>query len=676
MANEKRTLILKTYKEGMTFAAVAKACGCTALYASSVLRKAGKTKGQPKKFKIKSIPPPPPKQKEVKDALAIYENIENISEEEFNGYPVEVQEAVRRVFKEKTLAGMEEMERRRTQEAIRYYRPNRAQAPFHYSRNLKGEIPRNRLLQGSNKVGKTKSGSAEDVAHALGFRPWLGEDDPNRKINISVPNNGLILGETLTNSVDKKLVPDILMFIPTKCFGPKGVESCTKRNNQGVIVRINIPFMPDGQKRCGSQIYFGSYDQTSDIQEGIDWHWIHYDEPPDHENYIALERGKVAYDGRSWLTMTPLKEPWIHDTLIENSEKDDNITVVHGEIWDNFDGFKCDKCGWYGERDGIKGEGEPARITMSLPNGGTWIWDTKEIECPGCHGKARDMQGFLKKDAIDDFIKKLDPDEYDARIKGNWKHLQGLVYGKLLDRNLHTIDDFNMANCIKAGWTTYEAVDPHDNRATCWMFFAVGPDNRQYGYDYLLASGSVSDIVRQVNMKRAMHGYKEPRWVVLDKKHGQKHNAALADGKSWQEELEKCGIKRLILSESSAGDVELGHKMVKEVLQLRFSSLQNKEIPGIMFFKKACGGDGGPIYQLWRYSYGDMGDKHDKNPNPKPKDLHKDFPDTIRYFVMAKPIYVDPQRIKANKKAMERRQQEFVNVRRNLYGYGDGRLVS
>jgi hypothetical protein len=611
---------------------------------------------------------PHPKEKEI-----VYD-VEKMTDEEIAALPPDEKERLKRKEQEELYALLAEFERRRTQEAIRYYRPNRAQAPFHYCRNLKGEIPRNRLLQGSNKVGKTKSGSAEDVAHALGYRPWLEKDDPNYKINISVPNNGLVLGETLTNSVDKKLVPDILSFIPTRCFGPKGVDDCTKRNNQGVIVRIKIPFKPDGVTRCGSVIYFGSYDQTSDIQEGIDWHWIHYDEPPDHDFYIAVERGKVAYDARSWMTMTPLKEAWIQDTLVENADKDDNISVVQGEIWDNFKGFKCDSCGWYGEQELITVDKWAVNVDIPLPNGGSWNWNTVEAKCPSCGGKARDMRGFLNKDAIDDFIKKLDPDEYEARIKGLPKHLQGLVYGKNLRRDLHVIEDFNMANCIKVGWTCYEAVDPHDNRNTCWSFFAVGPDNRKYMYDYLLAGGSVADIVRQVNIKRAMYGYKEPHWVVLDKKHGQKHNAALADGKSWQEELEKCGVRRIILSESSAGDVELGHKMVKEELQLRFSSLHGKEIPQFMMFKKACGGDGGPIYQMFRYSYGDMGDKHDKNPNPKPKDLHKDFPDTIRYFIMAKPVYIDPERTKANKKAMQKRQEDFVNVRRNMYGYNDRRV--
>ena len=503
-----------------------------------------------------------------------------------------------------------ELIRRREEESIRYYTPNRAQLKFHYARNRTGAICRNRVLQGSNKVGKTCAGITEDIAHALGYRPWLDPSHADYKVAVTVPNNGLILGETIVTSVDKKLVPELIRWLPKRTMYE------TRKNPQGVIVKVKIPFGLNGEK-CGSTIHLGSYDQPAETQEGIDWGWVHYDEPPPHENYIAVERGKIASDARSWMTMTPLKEPWILDQIIDQADMDDDISVTVGEIWDN-----------------------------SEENG-----------------------GVLKKEAIDEFIKKLDPDEYEARILGKWKHLAGLVYSKWWKDDVHIVDDFDMTKCFRQGWTPYESVDPHDNRSTCWLFGAIGPAERLYIYDYLLVSGTVAEIVQKVRVKRGIHGYADPRMVVLDKKHSQKHNAALADGKSWQSELEKQGIRRIELSDSKPGDVDFGHKKVKEWLEATFSTLYNKEMPRLMLFKNACGGKGGPIYQMKRYSYDDMGDLHEKNPNPKPKDLNKDFPDCIRYLVMKEPKYVDPQRAKSNKEAMNRRYEEFVGVRRRAYGY-------
>jgi hypothetical protein len=315
--------------------------------------------------------------------------------------------------------------------------------------------------------------------------------------------------------------------------------------------------------------------------------------------------------------MTPLKEAWILDDLVDKADMDADVHVTIGEIWDN------------------------AEI-----NG--WV---------------------LKQEAIDEFIKKLDPDEYEARILGKWKHLAGLVYGKWWRDEVHIIDDFNMERCFRSGWTPYEAVDPHDNRASCWLFGAMGTNDRLYIYDYLLVTGTVAEIAHKVRVKREMHGYANPHVVVLDKKHGQKHNMALAEGKSWQEELEKCGIKRIELSDSKPGDVELGHKMVKKWLEPTFSTLMNKEIPKVMFFRQGAGGEGGPIYQMKRYSYDDMGEKSEKNPNPRPKDLHKDWPDALRYMIMKEPRWLDPAKRKAANEALQRREAEFVGMRRRLYGY-------
>jgi hypothetical protein len=303
------------------------------------------------------------------------------------------------------------------------------------------------------------------------------------------------------------------------------------------------------------------------------------------------------------------------DQIVDKADMDDDVSVTIGEIWDN----------------------------------------------------AEENGGVLKKEAIEEFIKKLDPDEYEARILGKWKHLAGLVYAKWWKDDVHIIDDFNMERCIRAGWTPYESVDPHDNRGTCWLFAAMGPNDRLYVYDYLLATGTVEEIVQKVRVKRELYGYAQPRVVVLDKKHSQKHNQALAEGRSWQSELEKWGIKRIELSDSGPGDVELGHKKVKEWLEPRFSTLHNKEIPKLSFFKRGAGGEGGPIYQMKRYSYDDLGEKSEKNASPKPKDLHKDFPDTVRYLVMKEPRYVDPERKRAANEALKRREEAFMSMRRGIY---------
>ena len=196
--------------------------------------------------------------------------------------------------------------------------------------------------------------------------------------------------------------------------------------------------------------------------------------------------------------------------------------------------------------------------------------------------------GFLPRAGIENYLKKItDPDEREAREEGKWKHLSGLVY-KMLDRAVHIYPDFQ----IPPDWMRIEAVDPSDARPTRWLFGAVSPEeiivngklaNRIYWYTYLLANGSIDSIARSVKVKRAEHNYREPEMVILDAKFGVRETKTLEGSTSWEEQLQHAGIKRIVLSHSGPGDVDLGHKRVKEYLQPHYSAVKDKSFPGMMF---------------------------------------------------------------------------------------------
>jgi phage terminase large subunit-like protein len=155
----------------------------------------------------------------------------------------------------------------------------------------------------------TYMGIAEDVAFAMGYRPWLKEDDPDYFIKeIKVPNQGLVAGETLVHSIAEKIEPQFKMLIPDFC------EPVFKPGSTGVCIRIKIPFDTNG-KACGSEIFLRSYDQRAATYEGIDYSWMHWDEPPSEDILKAAERGKTVTNAPSWFTMTPLKEPFIYNTF-------------------------------------------------------------------------------------------------------------------------------------------------------------------------------------------------------------------------------------------------------------------------------------------------------------------------------------------------------------------------
>ncbi len=182
---------------------------------------------------------------------------------------------------------------------------NEPQTRFIRVKNSKGFTPRRRIAEMGNKCGKTHIGIAEDISHMMGFRPWLKESDPDYRINIKVPNVGLVAGETVMHSIAEKIYPTFRELVPDYC------KPVFKAGPTGVPIKMTLPIDVWG-KKCGSECYFRSYDQRADTFEGIDMQWFHADEPPPEDVLQAIERGKVVTNAPSWYTMTPLKEAFFY----------------------------------------------------------------------------------------------------------------------------------------------------------------------------------------------------------------------------------------------------------------------------------------------------------------------------------------------------------------------------
>jgi len=494
-------------------------------------------------------------------------------------------------------------------------RMNRIQEPFIRCRNRDGRTPKRRILECGEKVGKTRIGICEDIAHAMGFRPWLDETDPDYKISVRIPNQGLVGCMTIAQSVSAKIEPDLEAMIPAHC------ASVWKRDTTGALKSVTLKYDYLG-RACGSTMHIRSYNQLAETFLGIDYDWYHWDEPPPEKVLVAAERGKVVTNAPSWFTMTPLSEAYMYDRFsvkaFNGGGTDQEIAIFHGSMWDNCQDW-CRKCDEYIPKNDPVNIGDPSK-------------ERPVNNCPKCGG----VMGFIPRAGILEYLKMFsDPDELASHIEGKWAHLSGLVY-KELDRQVHLYKDFQ----IPKDWMRIEAVDPHDSRPTRWLFAAVSPEdiqiagkpaNRIYVYAYLLANGNVDEIVRQVKVKRAEHNYSEPAFAILDAKYGARTQL---NDTSWEDELDKAGIGRIRLSHSEAGDISLGHKRVKEYLKPHYSAVKGKEVPALMFAEDGCRGDRGPIQDCWNYQW--------KPGTDKPEEAYKDFPDTVRYIALEQPVYAPP----------------------------------
>jgi len=137
-----------------------------------------------------------------------------------------------------------------------FLKMNRAQEPFIRIRNARGRTPRTRLFESGNQVGKTTIGVAEDIAHAMGFRPWLTKDDPDYKIAVRIPNNGIVGCEVAGQTLAQRIEPEFMSLIPAYCY------PVTTRYSDGSIKSLTLTNDFNGNP-CGSTIHFRSYVQGS-----------------------------------------------------------------------------------------------------------------------------------------------------------------------------------------------------------------------------------------------------------------------------------------------------------------------------------------------------------------------------------------------------------------------------
>jgi len=297
---------------------------------------------------------------------------------------------------------------------------------------------------GSNRSGKTVCGVNEATSHSLGYRPWLPQDHPLRIVRLTngqpipVPNVGRIIAQNYEQAIRQTIMVKI------DEWAPRQEIDHIEKNTRGIPVGIHW--------KNGSVMHLMSNDQDDMAFEGPSGHWAWFDEPPERNKYTGISRGLVDYEGHSWLTMTPLTQPWINDVLVSRSgDPDGDIQMFRFSIWDN----------------------------------------------------CTDRGGYLTPEAIRAFLSDLDEREIEARLHGNFLHLAGLVYKEWKPRPPFWVP----WQPIPSSWPRVCVVDPHPRKPIAVMWGACSPSNIWYFYRTLFDRSLVT--VRDVADKiRHLEGWK------------------------------------------------------------------------------------------------------------------------------------------------------------------------
>lgn len=331
-----------------------------------------------------------------------------------------------------------------------------------------------RLVLGSNRSGKTATGAVEAIAHSLGYRPWLSEDDPLRIVRlpngepIPVPNVGRVLAQNYRQAVNQTIWPKYQEWAPMHLI--KKIV----RNAQGIPTEL--------YSTNGSITYFMSDDQDDLAFEGPAGHWAWIDEPCGYRKYTGLKRGLVDYGGHLWMTMTPLGAFWLNETIVERAENPDSgVTLFKFSIWDNL-----------------------------IENG-----------------------GYLSRAAVEEFLSDLREDELEARLHGNFIQLAGRVYKEWQPREPYWVDPFD----IPLSWPRVVVIDPHPRKPIAVLWLAVSPDDQVYCYrelnDRMLIT--IEDVANRIKqLEREVTGEPEPVVLRIIDSSSQQQERTSGETVKWQ----------------------------------------------------------------------------------------------------------------------------------------------
>lgn len=317
---------------------------------------------------------------------------------------------------------------------LEFFTPSKQQEPFF--EDLKDESKKIYVILGGNRSGKSEALVAAICCLIERRYPWkqkmeISLSEYKRYYDMLAKKEGTllrfrkpmrirVLGEDYEKSIGQVLLPKFFKFLRPELIAAK------RKGQMGVINQIICT--------TGDIIDFLTYSQDPSNMEGWSGHVVAFDEPPPRPVFIANSRGLVDYAGITIMAMTPLKEPWIADELVNTG--DQTISVYTFRSRDN---------------------------------------------------------PFIDQNSLDEFEKRLTDEEKETRLNGKFLHLQGLVF-KEYDPKIHRIPVFDLPK----NFTHYVAIDTHPRTEQALLFAAVSPRNEIYCTHEVFKHGTPEEVVEWI----------------------------------------------------------------------------------------------------------------------------------------------------------------------------------
>lgn len=230
-----------------------------------------------------------------------------------------------------------------------------------------------------------------------------------------------------------------------------------------------------------------TYDQNIKEFESVTLGWAWFDEPPPEAIFKATV-SRMRRGGIIFITATPLTgSAWMYDQILINPVE--------------------------GQRDFVEAD--------------------VEANC-----KQHGVRGILEHEHIEKMIAEYSEEDKQARVKGKFQHLTGLVH-KTFNRKIHVIPPFDVNY---KDFSVIERLDPHPrvNDAVLWM--ATDKNGTKYVIDELWGDWSTEELVRRIKKKASDYRVIDRRadpWIFNETKHMN------ATENSLSKRLDSLGLKYL-----------------------------------------------------------------------------------------------------------------------------------
>ena len=336
------------------------------------------------------------------------------------------------------------------------------------------------------------------ISWLVGYEPWSpvekdasdgieigGEWYRKSSLGIEPPVDLILTGEDWKTHIGKTLVPEIKKWMPVGW-------AKTKKNEQGVEYYWEVGC---GKKKP-STLTLMSYSQDDSLFESFRVQGVVMDEPPPKSKYKAMSRGLLLDNGKTLLSLTPIKEAWILDDIVLSGRKD--IAIVDGLcITDNPDLYN-------GDRKML----DPLTEIEKAEYFDLLLYEDKEKKkYVSDRGHAAEVylenhlpfekHADISKLKILKFIKDIDPDDVPPRVFGEFKSLVGRVL-KEFDTNIHMIKPFD----VPTDWPVTVMIDFHLSTPQAISYWAVDKLNCHYSvgetWKNISSNGIADDIIRHL----------------------------------------------------------------------------------------------------------------------------------------------------------------------------------